>query len=293
MHFYYLWPALSAAIYALAALLTKRALVEGAGVMRFTFVCNLAFVPVFLLPALLRGGAVEWAQVGWPIAGGVFFFGGQILTVAALRLGDVSVQSPLMGSKAVFVAVLSVLTGAEAVAASWWSAAGLTAIAVFLLGFSSWRQSRRTWWAVGLALSSAATFAVSDVIVMAHASEFGVSTFLAIVMGTQALLSLAMLPFFRDPLSTVPRPAWGWLLGACLLMALQALILNQALGIYGHATPFNVIYSSRGLWSVLLVWSVGRYFGNTELVGGGRLLARRFIGAALLVVAVLLVLIES
>ena len=290
MQFFYLWPALSAAIYALAALLTKRALVEGAGVMRFTFICNLTFIPVFLLPALVRGGPADWALLGWPIAAGCCFFLGQILTVAALRLGDVSVQSPLMGSKAVFVAILSVLTGAEAVSTSWWSAAGLTAFAVFLLGFSSWRQSRQTWIAVGLALSSAATYAVSDVLVMARASGFGVSAFLAVVMCTQGALSFAMLPFFREPLRAIPRPAWGWLAGASGLMALQALILNQALGVYGHATPFNVIYSSRGLWGVLLVWMAGRFFGNFELAGGGSLLARRLTGATLLTVAVALVL---
>jgi drug/metabolite transporter (DMT)-like permease len=161
MQWFYVFPALAALLYAAAAIVTKRALAEDAGVMRFTFLCNLLFVAVFAIPALPQLVNAQWSEVLWPILGGTFFFLGQIFTVAAIRVGDVSVQSPLMGSKVVFVAALSVVFGAETIGAHWWSAAALTMIAVFLLGYTRWQGVTHLGRAVGLALASAFFFAVS------------------------------------------------------------------------------------------------------------------------------------
>ncbi|MFK7911709.1 MAG: EamA family transporter [Akkermansiaceae bacterium] len=287
---YYIWPSLAALIYALAAILTKRALAEGAGVMRYTFLCNVAFFLLFLIPAAVAWQPVQWNQIGWPVLGGLLFFLGQILTVTAIRVGDVSVQSPLMGSKVIFVALISLATGAELVGSRVWMGAALTVVAIFLLGYSSWKSSRRTWIAVGLALASSVAFAASDVLTIAKASGSGVENYLAIVMGVQLLLSVILIPFFSEKVSVVPRNAWPWIAAASGLMALQAITLNVALGHYKHATSFNVIYSSRGLWSVLLIWCFGHLVANRELLGDRKVLVRRLTGATLLLVAVFLIL---
>jgi drug/metabolite transporter (DMT)-like permease len=293
MQSYYLWPLLAAVIYALAAILAKRALAEGCGVLRFTVLCNAVFFIFFLIPAAIVWQPVHWGQIGWPILGGLLFFLGQILTVAAIRVGDVSIQSPLMGSKVIFVALISLGTGAESVVSGVWLGASLTAGAVFLLGYSSWDSSRRTWIGVGLALASSLAFAASDVLTIAKASGSGVENYLAIVMGVQLLLSLVLIPLFKDKVRGIPRNAWAWLVAAGGLMALQAVILNIALGHFKHATSFNVIYGSRGLWSILLIWSIGHMVGNSELQGGRNVLIRRVIGATLLLVAVFIILTGS
>ncbi|HCC21029.1 MAG TPA: hypothetical protein DEP88_07250, partial [Verrucomicrobiales bacterium] len=64
-------------------------------------------------------------------------------------------------------------------------------------------------------------------------------------------------------------------------------------GHFKHATSFNVIYGSRGLWSILLIWSIGHMVGNSELQGGRNVLIRRVIGATLLLVAVFIILTGS
>lgn len=290
MELFFIWPALAALFYAIAAILTKRALAEGAGVMRYTFLCNLFYVFVFGAPALFAETAPNWSEVLWPIAAGVLFLIGQVLTVAAIRVGDVSVQSPLMGSKVVFVAVLSVLSGAEAVRTSWWAAAGLTAVAIFLLGFSRWKGSRSLWLGITCALSASFFFAASDIFVIAHASSFGSNTFFAVMMGVQCLLSFAFIPFFQGSIRKIPHAAVPWLLVSLFFMAAQAMTMNYALACYQHATAFNVLYSSRGLWSILLLGLFGRYVQNIELVGNRRLVIQRLAGASLLMVAVILVL---
>jgi len=48
----------------------------------------------------------------------------------------------------------------------------------------------------------------------------------------------------------------------------------------------NLLYSSRGLWSVLLVWSVGPMFGNHERDTGSEIMLKRLVGSGLLLLAI-------
>ena len=58
----------------------------------------------------------------------------------------------------------------------------------------------------------------------------------------------------------------------------------------GGAARANVIYSSRGLWSVVAVWAVGHWFGNREQHLGASVLRWRLAGAVLMMAAIALVL---
>jgi len=71
-------------------------------------------------------------------------------------------------------------------------------------------------------------------------------------------------------------------------LAVQALGLAFALSTFGEATKMNIAYNSRGLWSVVLIWAFGHWFGNTEREGGTRRMLRRLAGATLLVAAILI-----
>ena len=80
------------------------------------------------------------------------------------------------------------------------------------------------------------------------------------------------------------------MLGGTFFIALQSVIFVTALGIYRQATAANVIYSSRGLWSVVLVWAIGHWFHSQERKLGGSVLRWRLAGAFLMTAAILLVL---
>jgi hypothetical protein len=73
------------------------------------------------------------------------------------------------------------------------------------------------------------------------------------------------------------------------LLALQSLILISAIGYFSDAAGLNVVYSSRGVWSVLVVWLVGHWFSVHERIHSGGLLARRLVAASLIAGAVALV----
>lgn len=251
MEFFHISAAFAALGYALAAAFSKQALVRGAGILRISFLMNWVFVPVFATLLLFHEGAIPWSRIHYPAMTGLLFFLGQVFTFAAIRFGDVSLQTPVMGTKAVFAVLIAVLLGTEVVSVPMAAAAVVAMLGVALLGFSG-DGVERVGRTLGLALLSSFFFAGSDTMVGYYAGGFGVPMFLFITMLVNALLSFGLIPFFREPFSMMPRGAWPWILIACLLMAGQALLLNYTLGRYQHVAAVNVIYSTRGLWSVVL-----------------------------------------
>jgi hypothetical protein len=57
---------------------------------------------------------------------------------------------------------------------------------------------------------------------------------------------------------------------------------------FGEATLVNILYATRGMWTVATVWTVGHWFGNDERGQGHAVMGRRLIGSAVLVGAVVL-----
>ena len=76
-----------------------------------------------------------------------------------------------------------------------------------------------------------------------------------------------------------------------------AAFLVRTLGLYPDTTRINIVYNCRGLWSVLAVWFVGHWWGNTERHIGKAAFRWRIAGAILLlgaiVVAVMLPVMRS
>jgi drug/metabolite transporter (DMT)-like permease len=281
----YIFPAVAAFGYSLAAVCSKHALSAGFGVLRLALVINWIFVPVFALLLLRHEGLVPDVQWYLPVLTGIAFFLGQVFTFAAIRMGDVSVQTPVMGSKAVFVVLFAVLMGVELIRVNLVVAAVLSMCAVALLGFAGGR-SKRIGRTVVLALLSALFFAGSDTMVAAWGGSFGGPLFLLIVIVTNALLSLTLLPFFQEGLRQIPACAWRWGLVAGVMMAGQALILNYSLATYQNVASANVIYSTRGLWSVVLGALPFVLLGGSAERISNLIRILRFIGAVLMCTAI-------
>ena len=284
-----LFPLASAFGYALSALFLKKAMEEGAGVLRTGFVANLAMGILFLPIYFFREGTPLTEPWYAPVLAASFFFLGQIFTFLALRKGDVSVATPLMGSKVLFVAFFSVILLPEAIPLSWWLAAFLTFWSLWLLRVGRPADKKRLWLSIVFAVSSALSFAVCDVLVQRYGEVWGFERFIPLVFGMVALGSFAFIPFFNAPLRKIPRKAWPWLAPGAVLLSFQALGMAYALTNYGSATAVNVVYSLRGIFSVLLVIYIGSYFGNTEGHAGSRVMLRRLISGVLIFLAVILI----
>jgi drug/metabolite transporter (DMT)-like permease len=281
---------LSSLVYVCAALLVKRSAELGVDAWRSVFVTNLLAALIFA-PLWLFGGPGQPAHQLWqPAIVALLMVLGQVLVFLSLSKGDVSIATPVLGVKTVFVPFFTVLLLAESVEAPLWLAAILSALAIMLLNRADQAAPRRVSFTLGCAAAAAATFALFDVLVQKWSPLWGAGRFLPIMNGMAAVFSLGLVPMFAAPLRSVPTAARPWLLGGGALMGVQALILVTTIASFGHATAINVVYNTRGLWSVLLVWLVGHWFGNLEQQLPGRILGGRLAGATLIMAAIFLVL---
>jgi drug/metabolite transporter (DMT)-like permease len=276
-------PLASGVIYVVAALFLKRAAESGVDVWRATRTCNI-ITSILFLPLVFFGGTIPELSKWWqPPTVALLFLIGHLLTLFALRIGDVSITTPVLGLKIILVALLSSALVGQQLTRGLWSAAGLSCVGIALLQFSRPRAGGRVGTTIILAGLAAVAYALFDVLVQKWAHVWGVGLVLPIVMGCTALYSFAF------PKTTPPNllpNANRWLMAGAGCLAVQALMLISSIAIYQHAPLANILYSSRGLWSVLAVWLLGRWLGSREAHHEWRVLAWRLLGAAILVVAI-------
>jgi drug/metabolite transporter (DMT)-like permease len=288
-------PFVAAFLYALAALILKQAMARGAGAVRIIFISNWMYVLVFLpffffQPKLHISGLQTFIN---PFLTGLALFTGQVLAYKAIQIGDISVQAPAMGTKILLVAIFTVLIGSNTVSSLLWIASAITVVAIYFLTRTRSIQTERirTLKTAGLAIAAAASFGISEVLIEKEAAAFGEMTFLLLSMLISGFISFLLIPFFEGSLKTIPKSAWLWTYIGSFIMAFEAALLYAGIAHYGGATQANIIYSSRGVWSIVLIWAIGSWLGNKEREQVGKqILLQRFFGACLLIVTIAFVL---
>jgi len=284
-----LLPFIAAWVFAMGNVLQKRAFQEGAGLVA-VFVANnvalgLAFIPFLILPH----EPVPWARLWQPVVAGSGFFLGSILGLVALRRGDVSLVTPLLGTKVILVAAVSALVFRVPLGPGPLVASALTTLGVFVMGATEWHPGRRLGESTLLALGCSLSFAVCDTLIQQWAAPFGVRTFVPLLFGTLAVLALGVIAWYGRPALRVPRAAWKWMAGGTAATVTQAMLITLAIAWWRDATGVNVVYALRGLWGLVLVWGIGHWFGNTERRDAGRrAMLLRLAGALLILTAVVL-----
>ncbi len=278
------WLAMLAAfLYALGALLLKSTGTQGVDVWRITFVSNIA-TSVALACLWGFGGRIPSLPHLWqPAVVALLFIGGQIAATVALTRGDVSVATPMLGVKILMVAFFTWLLLREPLPARVWLSAGLATVAVAFLGISRDRAGmHRAVFTAGCTLIAAACYACFDVLVQRWSPAWGVGRFPPLVGIFAAVYSLMLVPRFPQPLRSLPAAAWPYLSAGSALIGLQGLLIISTIAHWGCAAAANVVYSSRGLWSVLLVMALGHWLAREERALGRALLMFRLLGALLL-----------
>ncbi|MDX1948073.1 MAG: DMT family transporter [Pirellulaceae bacterium] len=282
-------PLASAILYVIGALLLRRAADFGVGFWRTTFVAN-TICAVIYAPLLVMGGTWHWNLVWQPMVAAVLFVGGSILSFLSINKGDVSIATPVLGLKIILVALFSTLLVGQGTSPRHWAAAALSTLAVALLNRTRTAQHHHVTATILAAGSSAAVFALFDVLMQKWAPAWGVGRFLPLMLAFVVVLNLGLIPMFPAPLTKIDGAAWPWLLAGSIVMGVQSLMFVGSVSYFREATAANVLYSSRGLWSVVLVWLIGHWFHNAERKLGADILAWRLVGAGLLLVAIALVL---
>jgi drug/metabolite transporter (DMT)-like permease len=288
-HYALLFPLTSALLYVIGALLLRRAADFGVGFWRTTFVANVICAAAFSVLWLL-GGKFHPQLLWQPAAVAVLFMFGSVMNFISLDKGDVSLATPVLGIKIVLVAVFSALITGDWGRSTLWIAAVLSTSAIALLNWSRGARHHHVTLTILAAGASAASFALFDVLVQKWSPAWGVGRFPPTMLGFVAIFSCGAIPQFPSPLAAISGRAWPWLLSGSIVLAAQSVVFVSSVAAFGNATAANVVYSSRGLWSVVLVWVIGHWFGNTEQQLGSGILRWRLIGAVLMLAAIALVL---
>lgn len=291
----YFVPSVCAFTYVVGALMLKRASALGVGPWRIGFLANAAMAVLFLPWGLLYPGLAEplaSAAYWQPALSGLCFCVGQILLFLAIQGGDVSVTTPVMGAKVILVALLSLLLKAGHISWQWWLGACLSTTAVVCLHVGGAPGHRaRVGRTVLLTLISAVCFSMSDVVVQKFSPRWGAGRYTNLMFLANAVYSLAFIPFFRTSLWQIERRAWGWTAAGAGLLAINNAGIVLAIAVWRSATTVNILYSLRGLISVVVVWTVGHWFGSEEQHLTPAVFRARVIGAALMLAAIILVLV--
>jgi drug/metabolite transporter (DMT)-like permease len=285
-----LYPLASAILYPIGNLFLKRSIHEGGGIIRSLFVSNIVLSLCFAPLLGFMHEPPDWGQWHWPLLTGTCYFFGQLFTLIAIQSGDVSVQTPLMGLKLIFVAAFSALIRPDEVPPLLWAGAAICTVGIFLIGGGNWRAFHRSARTVFLTLAACLFFGATDTLSSYRSAAFGRIPFILGTVGWVTLLSLALIPFFSARLRDTPRPALRLMGIGSLAIGLQAVILILALTQFGQATAINIVYSCRALFGVLLVIFFGARLGNLEATSAGpQVMRNRLLGALLLCAAVALI----
>ena len=283
-------PLASALGYAVAALILKRATEGGAGPWRIGFVVNLVMALLFQVFWFFskETNPITAMDVLYAAVVGGIFFTGQFFTFLALSKGDVSVTTPVLGAKVIFVAFFAALILHQPIDASLGIATLMTCVAMAMLG-GEWRADReKVLPSLVYGGLSALCFATSDILLKHWVGGVGMTRFAPMTFGSMAIYSLLLTTRFSAPLRQLSRITLTWTVAGGALLWLQCAGMVLAISLANEVTRTNILYNTRGIWSVVLVWAIGPWFGNQEREVGRKTMFLRLLGAILLLVAVFL-----
>jgi len=290
---YLLLPLASSVFYAISAMIFKKVFDSGVNPWLLNFLSNIATC-ILAVPLLFVDGThARGMPLYQPICVGLIFMVGQMSSMLALKQGDVSVATPLLGMKVFLVAVFTVLVLNQGVSLGLWAAAAMVTISFILLRGPKGGQRGHFLSTVLYSLLCASSFALCDILIQKWAPACGSGRFLGYMFIEIGLASIIFLPFFGGMIFSYSKKTWKWTSYAMFFIALQAIIMGIALSYFGNAAAMNIVFSSRGIWSVFIVWRFGAIFNNKESDAGKNVMLARLAGSTLLFAAIALVIIKQ
>jgi uncharacterized membrane protein len=288
---YLLFGLLSAVLYAIAASSLKAAADRGTRTLQTTLLANVGCAIAFMV-FMPWGEGDFFPSAWWPsMIVGALFFGGQWFAVLALAKGHASIATPALGSKVVLVALILAFGFGKELSLNVWVAAFLTSIALGVLAFSpkGVGHGGAIISTIFYSILAAACYALFDVLTQVWSPVYGFGRLMPWAMVFSALLTAPVVLAIDRRVPRLAPSAWRYVLLGVALLVGQSMILIWAIGYYGDAAGINVVYGSRGIWSVLLVWSAGHLFTRQEHFSHRSMIIARLTGAVLIMAAVVLV----
>ena len=204
-------PLIASFLYAVGSWGMKHGMRRGAHPRLVNAISNLAMAG-WSAPLVLffPGTANHQGFVGALLAGGALFLG-RACAIRALAKGDLSLATPVLGMKTIFVAILTVTFLGETVSPGLMAGAVLSSVAVALLSLSPGILHGKKEGAAldrvscGWALLAAFFFGLTDITVQRFAKLLGVGWFQPLMFATLVILTpLLLVPDFFKKKKNLP-----------------------------------------------------------------------------------------
>jgi drug/metabolite transporter (DMT)-like permease len=293
IHMHLILPLLASLLFVCGLIVIKRAGAAGVSSVTTLFCTNVAAAVAFSFLWFLGGEAIRWDLWWQPLIIAKLFVFGLGFTFLAIERGDVSLATPIFGVKVVFVALLLTATGEQQLPWQVWLAAALATLGIGLIQWTGKGHRHHVIFTVGLALAAAGCYATFDVLVQRWAPAWGAGRFLPVVYWIVGFAALFLLPWVDFKPCKKKRKVAVLLLAGSLLIAMQAICIVVAVGVFGDAARVNVVYALRGLWGVALAWLAARKWGGAEAEHSRETMLFRVAGATVLTTAVILAIVAG
>lgn len=284
-------PFIAAVFYCFSIMLVKCASRSGTLSGVSMLVMNNLLSGLVFAPCLLFCGLPQDLSLAWqPLLVGALCAAGNIATFICAERGEISLMTPIMGVKMLFVIILAGALLDVPLPRSIVVAGAMCCVAVFIMGFSRRSlKSSKAGFSVVLALMACAFYAACDVLIQKFSADFSACATAGFMTIAIAASVLPLVPrFLREArASSAGTLALGG--ASAAFMVLEMFIMVLAISGDIGASLCNILYNTRGIMAIVFVYVLGRRFAVLRELSGASAL-QRCVGAALILAAVAIVL---
>lgn len=285
-----LFPFFSAVLYCVSIILVKYATRSGTfGGISMLVMNNITSGLVFIPAIFFDNTMPDWSIVWQPLLASGFCAIGNIAIFICAEKGEVSLMTPIMGIKIMFVIFFSRMLLNTTIPHTITVAGIICCLAVFIMGWQkkSLRSNKLTI-TILLALCACISYALCDVIMQKYAPNFTRNAMLSLTTIAMPLSIIPFLPrFFRDVARSSKTTLAVGATSAIIMVFEMYLMFLSIIGEVGAALC-NILYNTRGIISVILIFIVGKFIKEMKEVSKASAL-QRIVGATMILIAVFIV----
>ncbi|MBE6414829.1 MAG: hypothetical protein E7035_09830 [Verrucomicrobiaceae bacterium] len=243
---------------------------------------GMVFIPAIFFESKMPDVSIIWQ----PIIASIFCAIGNIATFTCAERGEVSLMTPLMGIKTLMVVIFAQAILDVDLPHAITISGIICCIAVFIMGYSNNTfRTKKLGITTALALTACVSYALCDVFIQKYAPNFTKNAMLSLTSVAMPLSIIPLLPrFFREVSACDKKTLFLGSSSAVLMIVEMYLMFISISGELG-ASLCNILYNTRGLISVLLIYFLGKYFVKLKELSNASAI-QRCIGAILILIAV-------
>lgn len=290
----------SAVTSAFAFVLAKRAYKEGATPTQLSVASNV-LIPLIYIPLIFFTDInINWSEVFWPILTGAGIFTGMMLSYLALKMGDISIQSPILSGKVVTVALASIILGLEDISISVIIGVVLTMVGIVFISRDKKVESKDSKEKKQLlkdiikpilvAFMAISFMAIPDLTIQEKSADFSKIPFIILGFSVCSVLLIIYSIITGNKLSKAPKSSRKWILYSGALATVASAAVGYSASFFGKVNEFNIVQGTRGLWSILIIVLLSKKLGLSESNIDKSVMKNRFIGAGFMLAAMIIML---